>query len=205
MKKLEFSAKSISDALSLASQHFDIAEDKIEYEVIQEAAKGILGIGAKDCIISARVSTPALIQNYVEKMLEKMDFPSQADVTESEDGSLHVELTSEFAGAIIGRRGETLDAIQYLTTLFLNRFNSEDQYTRVNLDIENYRAKREQALIRLANGVAAKVIRSRRDVVLEPMNPLERRIIHSALQNNDKVASHSIGSEPHRKIVVTLA
>lgn len=203
MKNETFSAKTLEEALSLAAQHFQLSVDEIEYKIIESGSKGLFGIGTKDTVIEAWVQPENLVKVFLTNLLDKMGFPSIVECTLKEDGMI-AELTSSYAGAIIGRRGETLDALQYLTTLYLNRF-SGDEYTRVTLDIENYRAKREQALTRLANGVAAKVVRYRKDVVLEPMNPFERRIIHSALQNNKNVVSRSIGTEPHRKIVVSLS
>ena len=111
-------------------------------------------------------------------------------------------MTGDTLGILIGRRGETLDALQYLTSLKINR--GQDNYTRITLDTENYRAKREDTLVRLANRMANRAVKSGRKVVLEPMNPYERRIIHSALQANKNVETHSEGEEPNRRVVITL-
>ena len=115
---------------------------------------------------------------------------------------LRVKMAGENMSMLIGRRGETLDALQYLTSLYVNR--GQEGYTRVTLDTENYRAKREEALTRLANRMANRAVKTGRKVVLEPMNPYERRILHSALQKNENVSTHSEGEEPNRHVVITL-
>lgn len=120
--------------------------------------------------------------------------------TSESDETIYIDIKSEQAGMLIGRRGETLDALQYLTSLAVNK--ADDTYKRIILDTENYRAKREESLVRLANKIANQVIRTGRKVVLEPMNPYERRILHSTLQSNDKVDTLSEGVEPYRKVVV---
>jgi len=119
-----------------------------------------------------------------------------------EEGNVRVDMFGDTLGILIGRRGETLDALQYLTSLYVNK-GSED-YIRVTLDTENYRAKREEALRRLANRMANRAVKTGRKVVMEPMNPYERRILHSALQQNDAVTTHSEGEEPNRHVVITL-
>jgi spoIIIJ-associated protein len=204
LEKVTFTAKTQEEALSMAAQQFQVPVNIVEYRIIESGAKGLFGIGTKDWVIEAWVEPDDLVKNFLNNLLEKMDFASEVFCIKKEEG-IYVELESSYAGAIIGRRGETLDAIQYLTTLYVNKFYSNENYIRVIIDIENYRSKREEALIRLANGVAAKVIRYRKEIVLEPMTPFERRIIHSALQNNKKVVSRSIGSEPHRKVVISLS
>lgn len=119
-----------------------------------------------------------------------------------DEGNVRVDMFGDTLGILIGRRGETLDALQYLTSLYVNR--DQEDYTRVTLDTENYRAKREEALCRLANRMANRAVKTGRKVVMEPMNPYERRILHSALQQNDAVTTHSEGEEPNRHVVITL-
>ena len=119
-----------------------------------------------------------------------------------EESNVRVDMFGDTLGILIGRRGETLDALQYLTSLYVNR--GQEGYTRVTLDTENYRAKREEALRRLANRMANRAVKTGRKVVMEPMNPYERRILHSALQQNDAVTTHSEGEEPNRHVVITL-
>ena len=119
-----------------------------------------------------------------------------------DEGNVRVDMHGDTLGILIGRRGETLDALQYLTSLNVNR--GQDDYTRVTIDTENYRAKREEALTRLANRMANRAVKTGRKVVMEPMNPYERRILHSALQQNEAVTTHSEGDEPNRHVVITL-
>ncbi|MDY3817407.1 MAG: RNA-binding cell elongation regulator Jag/EloR [Candidatus Limiplasma sp.] len=124
------------------------------------------------------------------------------NVHRDDEGNVRVDMFGDTLGILIGRRGETLDALQYLTSLYVNR--GQEEYTRVTLDTENYRTKREEALRRLANRMANRCVKTGRKVVMEPMNPYERRILHSALQQNDAVTTHSEGEEPNRHVVITL-
>jgi len=126
----------------------------------------------------------------------------RVDVSADAEGHLLAEMTGDTTGILIGRRGETLDALQYLTSLKVNR--GQENYTRVTLDSEHYRAKREEALVRLANRMAGRAVKTGRKVVMEPMNPYERRILHSALQNHTQVTTHSEGEEPNRRVVIML-
>ena len=130
-----------------------------------------------------------------------MSVPTQIEVSESEE-QLRMQLSGENMSILIGRRGETLDALQYLTSLNVNR--NREEYLRVSLDTENYRAKREEALRKLAVRMANRAKKSGRRVALEPMNPNERRILHSALQNDPEVTTHSEGEEPYRRVIITL-
>ena len=123
-------------------------------------------------------------------------------VDTDEEGNVKVNMEGDTLGILIGRRGETLDALQYLTSLQVNK--GQNEYTRVTLDTEGYRAKREEALIRLANRMANRAVKTGRRVAMEPMNPYERRILHSALQNHPSVTTHSEGDEPKRHVVITL-
>lgn len=136
---------------------------------------------------------------FLAGMLEKMGVDITLDAVQNEDG-IFINASGEDAGTLIGYRGETLDALQYLVSLKVNK--GEDEYQRVTLDAENYRAKREETLVKLANRLAAKAVKTGRKVSLEPMNPYERRILHSALQNNANVKTHSEGDEPYRRVVI---
>lgn len=139
-------------------------------------------------------------QQFLLDVTHRMGVDVQVDVHRGEDGHLFVTMYGDTLGILIGRRGETLDALQYLTSLQVNR--GQEEYTRVTLDTENYRAKREEALVRLANRMASRAIKTGRKVSLEPMNPYERRILHSSLQGNPDVTTHSEGDEPYRHVVV---
>ncbi len=139
---------------------------------------------------------------FLAELTGLMGVNVEIEVGNDEEGNVFVQMTGDTLGILIGRRGETLDAIQYLTSLKVNR--GQEGYTRVTIDTENYRAKREDTLIRLANRMANRAVKTGRKVSMEPMNPYERRIIHSALQANEAVDTHSEGEEPNRHVVITL-
>ena len=141
-------------------------------------------------------------QAFLKELTHLMGVEVDVAVGNDADGNVYVSMTGDTLGILIGRRGETLDALQYLTSLKINR--GQEGYTRVTLDTENYRAKREDTLMRLANRMANRAVKTGRKVSLEPMNPYERRIIHSALQANEAVDTHSEGDEPNRHVVITL-
>ena len=141
-------------------------------------------------------------QLFLKEVTRLMDVDVSVDAATDAEGNVRVDMHGDTLGILIGRRGETLDALQYLTSLHVNRGQAD--YTRVTIDTENYRAKREEALTRLANRMANRAIKTGRKVVLEPMNPYERRILHSALQQNEAVTTHSEGEEPTRHVVITL-
>ena len=141
-------------------------------------------------------------QAFLKELTHLMGVEVEVAVGNDQDGNVFVQMTGDTLGILIGRRGETLDALQYLTSLKVNR--GQEGYTRVTLDTENYRAKREETLIRLANRMANHAVKTGRKVSIEPMNPYERRIIHSALQQNEAVDTHSEGEEPNRHVVITL-
>lgn len=141
-------------------------------------------------------------QQFLLQVTEKMDVHVSVAAKRDEEGNVRVDMHGDTLGILIGRRGETLDALQYLTSLHVNK--GQEDYVRVTLDTENYRAKREEALTRLANRMANRAVKTGRKVVMEPMNPYERRILHSALQQNDAVTTHSEGDEPNRHVVITL-
>ena len=139
---------------------------------------------------------------FVSQVTRLMGVDVTIDTHTDEEGNVRVDMHGDTLGILIGRRGETLDALQYLTSLYVNK--GQEGYTRVTLDTENYRAKREEALTRLANRMASRAVKTGRKVVMEPMNPYERRILHSALQGNDAVTTHSEGEEPNRHVVITV-
>ena len=275
MEFMEFEAKSLQDAITNACQHFIVASDKLEYEVVEEGSTGFLGIGSKNAKIKARVKegsedellldgeesntisvkeepktkeekkeskaeekeekkeekkenkaavkeekketkaeekkkinvNPKEIEDksvtFLKDVLHAMDIPAvvEAEYNEEEQ-SLDINLIGEDMGILIGKRGQTLDSLQYLVSLVVNK--DVNGYIRVKVDTENYRSRRKETLENLAKRIARKVKETHRSVSLEPMNPYERRIIHSALQNDKYVTTHSEGEEPYRKVVVTL-
>ena len=149
------------------------------------------------------VAPEAKAEEFLRNVTKLMGVDVTIDSKRDDEGNVRVDMHGDTLGILIGRRGETLDALQYLTSLYVNR--GQEGYTRVTLDTENYRAKREEALTRLANRMANRAVKTGRKVVLEPMNPYERRILHSALQNDPEVTTHSEGEEPYRRVIITLA
>ena len=148
------------------------------------------------------VAPEAKAEEFLRNVTKLMGVDVTIDSKRDDEGNVRVDMHGDTLGILIGRRGEPLDALQYLTSLYVNR--GQEGYTRVTLDTENYRAKREEALTRLANRMANRAVKTGRKVVLEPMNPYERRILHSALQKNENVSTHSEGEEPNRHVVITL-
>ncbi len=267
MEFKEFTAKTVSEAITEACTFFFVASDSLEYEVVEEGSSGFLGIGSKMAVIKARVKeeTDALeaeeavvkeekevlkeaakeekkeakeaakeekkeakeenkeikkeqkkekitvnakevedsAVTFLKEVLHAMDIAAvvEAEYNEEEE-LLDINLIGDDMGILIGKRGQTLDSLQYLVSLVVNK--NTNGYIRVKVDTENYRARRKATLENLAHNIASKVKRTRRPVSLEPMNPYERRIIHSALQNDKYVTTHSEGEEPYRKVVVTL-
>ena len=202
----EFSAKSLDDAITEACQALSVTSDQLEYEIVNEGSGGFLGMGAKPALIKARAKKTgidALTESFLQDVFKAMNLEVNTDISFDEMTSvLQVELTGNEMAVLIGKRGQTLDALQYLTSLVVNK--EAEEYVHVKLDTENYRERRKATLENLAKNIAFKVKKTRRPVSLEPMNPYERRIIHSALQGDRYVTTHSEGDEPYRKVVVTL-
>ena len=208
-KEVVITAKTIEEAVARAVEELGApSADKIEYTVVEEPKKGFLGIGACDAKISATYvcggETRAL--EFIEKLLSDMNIEAQVEVTDGENGEKRISINGEGAAVLIGHHGETLDSLQYLASLAANkRVNGKkEEYTRISVDVEGYRAKREETLRALARKMASKVLKYKKSVMLEPMNPYERRIIHSEIQNMEGVSTNSIGSENNRKIVIFL-
>lgn len=202
----EFSAKTADEALTEALIQMETTSDQIEYEVIEEEKSGILGLFSKPAVIRVRKKESVIdtVRNFLTKTFEAMKLVVDIDIDFDEEAStLNIELKGEEMGMLIGKRGQTLDSLQYLTSLVANK-KKEENYIKVKIDTENYRQRRKDTIENLARNVASKVKKTGRTAFLEPMNPYERRIIHSELQNDKYVDTHSEGEEPHRKVVVTL-
>lgn len=205
MEFIEISAKNVDDAITQAIVQLGITSDQLEYEVLDKGSTGFLGIGSKNAVIKARKKF-SIDENVVEFLSSifdamKMEVEILVAVNE-EEHIIEVELKGDDMGILIGKRGQTLDSLQYLTNLAINKHS--DEYYKVKIDTEDYRKRRKETLENLAKNIAYKVKRTKRPVSLEPMNPFERRIIHSALQNDRYVTTHSEGDEPYRHVVVTL-
>ena len=205
MEFMEFSAKTVNDCITEACQKFVVTSDKLEYEVITEGSTGFLGFNSKPAIIKARVksSVDETVKDFLNKVFAAMNLTVVIDIKyDEENASMNIDLSGDEMGVLIGKRGATLDSLQYLVSLVANK--DSDNYIRVKVDTENYRQRRKDTLENLAKNISFKVKRTKRSVSLEPMNPYERRIIHSALQNDKFVTTHSEGEEPFRRVVVTL-
>ncbi len=252
MDLIEFSGKTVDDAITEACEKLEVTSDKLYYEVIEKGTSGILGFGSKPAVIKACVkSEDDAISNDVKEFTEdkkevKVEKAVSETVNENDKSNeaankeeekapfvltdkndpkvflskvfeamnlkasiksevvgneIDIELSGDDMGVLIGKRGQTLDSLQYLTSLYVNK--GSDTYVRVKIDTENYRSRRKDTLENLAKNIAYKVKRTKKSVSLEPMNPYERRIIHSALQNDKYVSTHSEGEEPFRKVIIT--
>ena len=229
MDWVEFTGKNVDDALTEALISLETTSDKVEWDVIEKESKGVLGLFARPARIRVRVkaadvekevivpkaepqvtvssvATGSDIANvgkaFILKVLKEMNITAEVQVELKEGNQLDINIVGEDMGVLIGKRGQTLDSLQYLTSLVVNRESSV--YVKVKLDTENYRERRKETLENLAKNIAYKVKRSKHSVSLEPMNPYERRIIHAALQYDKFVDTHSEGEEPYRRVVVTL-
>ena len=213
----EFSAKTADEALTNALIQMETTSDQIEYEVVEEEKSGILGLFSKPAVIRVRKKENVVdtVKNFLAKTFQAMKLDVEKMMAVS--GLSHAEIETEFdeveneirielkgteMGMLIGKRGQTLDSLQYLTSLVANK--NKDTYTKIKIDTENYRQRRKETIENLARNVASKVKKTGRPAFLEPMNPYERRIIHAELQADKYVDTHSEGEEPHRKVVITL-
>ncbi|MCS4482584.1 protein jag [Clostridium botulinum] len=205
MKVIEMTGKTIEEAINHGLKELNTSKDKVEIKVIDEGSKGFLNfIGTRPAKIEIKLKKDyeKEVRDFLESILKSMDVEAKISIKEKKD-VIKIDLSGPDMGIIIGYRGETLDSLQYLVSLVINKDQSCD-YKRVILDTENYRDKREETLKKLARRLGHKVRETGRPVKLEPMNPYERRIIHSELQNNNYVETYSEGEEPFRKVVINL-
>lgn len=200
-KTIKKEARTVNEAVRLALDDLGVPADRAMVEVIDEGKSGILGFGSRPAIVE--VSYEETLQErvlaFLAPIMVSMGISPEVTFTE-EEGRLFVKLNCEDSGIAIGRRGETLDALQYLTGLAVNKDN--EAYVRLHMDVSDYRLRREETLVKLAHRVAEKVQKTRRNVTLEPMNPYERRIIHATLQGLKDIETGSVGEEPTRRVVV---
>ena len=206
MDMIEVSAKTVSDAITEACQKLGVTSDKLDYQVVEEGSSGFLGIGAKPAVIKAAVkksSVEEVARAFLNDVFQAMNMEVVIDIKyNEEEKSMDIELSGNEMGVLIGKRGQTLDSLQYLVSLVVNK--ETEGYLRVKLDTENYRERRKETLETLAKNISYKVKRTKHPVSLEPMNPYERRIIHSALQNDKYVTTRSEGEDPFRHVVISL-
>lgn len=204
MEFIEFKGKTVDDAITEATIQFGSTSDELIYEVIDKGSTGILGfINTKPAIIRAKKkdSFKDIIQEFLEQLFKLMGIEAVVDIEyNEEEKTMDINLTGPEMGVLIGKRGQTLDALQKIVQSVVNKYSEE--FIRVKVDTENYRARRKDTLENLARNIAYKVKRTKKSVVLEPMNPYERRIIHSTLQNDKYVSTRSEGEEPFRRVVI---
>ncbi len=204
-KWIEVTGKTVGDAITEALVQLGTTEENVDIEVIEKESAGFLGFNRKPARI--RVAVKETMQDkavdFLEKIFHLMEIKSEIVVEyKEEEKTMNINIVGDDMGVLIGKRGQTLDSLQYLVSLVVNKENED--YVKVKLDTENYRERRKETLENLAKNIAYKVKKTGKSVSLEPMNPYERRIIHSALQNDKYVETHSEGEEPYRKIIVTL-
>jgi len=230
MDWVEFTGKTADDALTEALISMGTTSSNVEWELVEKESRGVLGLFSRPARIRVRlkeeekpevskpemknvqVSTPETViikadsenvaKVFLEKVLKEMKIEAEIQTEVKEGNLLNINIVGDDMGVLIGKRGQTLDSLQYLVSLVVNKESSV--YIKVKLDTENYRERRKETLENLAKNIAYKVKRSKHPVSLEPMNPYERRIIHSALQYDKYVDTHSEGEEPYRRVVVTL-
>ena len=205
MEYIEVSAKTVSDAITEACQRLEVTSDKLDYQVVDEGSSGFLGIGSRPAVIraAAKCSVTDNAKNFLNQVFDAMNMTVAVQIEYDEENHfMNIDLSGDEMGVLIGKRGQTLDSLQYLVSLVVNK--DAESYIKVKVDTENYRQRRKETLENLAKNIAYKVKRTKRPVSLEPMNPYERRVIHSALQNDKYVTTHREGEEPFRRVVVTL-
>lgn len=205
MKSVVKTAKTVEEAVSLALLDLNSVKEDVIVEVLEEPSKGIFGfIGTKEAKVKVTITNDpiSLAEDFLNSVFDNMNIVATVAV-EKKESDLIVDIrniSNSDMGILIGKRGNTLDSLQYLLSLFINK--NREKYMRVLVDIQNYRAKREETLIRLAHKMADKAKTYRRTVKLEPMNPYERRVIHSALQESSNIRTYSEGEEPYRRVVI---
>lgn len=201
----EFTGKSVDEAITNATVALGVTSDELEYNVIEKGSNGgLFGLGAKDAVIEARKkanSCEDVARDFLSSVFDKMNIDVNLEMLfNDEENVLSINMSGDHMGLLIGKRGQTLDSLQYLTSLVINK--GHEDYIRVKLDTEDYRHRRKETLENLARNVAYKAKRSHRAQSLEPMNPYERRIIHYALQDDEDVTTYSEGEEPYRHVVI---
>ena len=208
-KEVIVSAKSVEEAVAKAVEELGApSAQEIEYTVLEEAKKGLFGIGAAPAKISASytVGGEYMALDFIKKLVANMQLDLTVTLSEGDNDDKVINIDGENAGVLIGHHGDTLDSLQYLANLAANKKEEgvKREYVKITVDVEGYRAKREATLRNLARRMADKVLKYKKSVMLEPMNPYERRIIHSEVQNIAGVATNSIGSENNRRVVIYL-
>ncbi|MFD2443692.1 RNA-binding cell elongation regulator Jag/EloR [Bacillus sp. CGMCC 1.16607] len=203
MKQVTATGQNVNDAVESALAQLNTTKDRAEISIIDEGKKGIFGIfGSRPAVVKVTLKVDPIeeAKNFIISISEQMGVPIQINITQ-EGKNVFFDLSGEKIALLIGKRGQTLNSLQYLTQLVINRF--ADQYLTITLDAEDYRKRRNDTLVQLAERLAIKAIKTGQNVALEPMPSYERKVIHTALVDNRRVKTFSDGSEPHRYIVIT--
>ena len=204
-KELVISAKTVEEAASDGAAQLGVSREDIVYEILEEPKKGFLGMGASPAKIKVTYVLKPLeaARSFIETLLKDFGIEGEVILHDDGNGEALITITGEGASALIGHHGDTLEAFQYLVNLAANKKDDEGrQYTRISIDIENYREKREETLRKLATKMAAKVKKSGKNIALEPMNAYERRIIHAEIQKIEGVSTNSVGAEGNRRVII---
>ena len=204
VRTIEATGKTTEDAILAAVSQLGVSRDDVTVEELQKPKSGFFGIGSVEAKVRVTYTLKPAERAvaFLKGVLDRMGVEANVEATTAEDGSIALNISGENMGVVIGRRGDTLDALQYITSIAVNR--DEAEHIKVTLDTENYRKKREESLENLANKVAARVLKYKRNVTLEPMSSYERRVIHATLQNVRGITTYSTGSDPNRRVVVAL-
>jgi spoIIIJ-associated protein len=203
MNYVEKTGKTVDEAITEALIELRTTSDQVEIEIIDKGASGLLGIFSSKIAkvkVTKKMNINDIAVNFLEDVFSKMKMDVNIDIKLDKNNNMNIELSGDNMGVLIGKRGQTLDSLQYLISLVVNK--NSDQYVRIKLDTENYRDRRRETLENLASNIAYKVRKTGKKFTLEPLNPYERRIIHSTLQNNKYVKTHSEGEEPYRKVII---
>lgn len=204
MKVVEKKGKSVDEATKAALEELGVSIDDVSVEVIEEPSKGLLGIGKKMAVVKVTLNErpDSKARETLEDLLKAMKIEYNIDRVDYEEGTVRINITGRDMGLLIGRKGDTLNALQFLLGLMVNR-NAEDR-VRVILDVEDYRLRREESLVSLAEKLSDRVKKTQRSVIMRPMSPQERRVVHTALQGDPQIVTYSQGDEPNRKVIISL-
>ncbi len=204
MKKISVTGKTVDDAIQAGLKELNATEDQVKIQIIEQPNKGLFGlIGSKEAKIEMELIPDPLEEaaRFLESVFDAMRLDLKLERQDSPDGVV-LNMTGDELGILIGRRGQTLDALQFLTNIVANRYST--QHLRIILDAENFRERRKETLQNLSRRLADRVVRTKSEIVLEPMSPQERKVIHSCLQNHQWVKTFSKGEDPNRRVVIAL-
>lgn len=204
-KEITIEAKTVEEAVANGARELGATADEVKYEVVSEPKRGFLGIGSTDAVVKVKYIYSPLeaARKFAETLIEDLELDAEVTIHDDGDGEALLTVSGVDSSALIGHHGDTLDAFQYLVNLAANKKESDERkYTRITVDIENYREKREATLRQLARRMAAKVKKTGKSISLEPMSAYERRIIHSEIQLIEGVSTNSVGTESSRRVVL---